>query len=72
MALDIIQRVSKLNSIYGYSAKLVLDKNGNLNELIKEFYHEIIENKSVIENHFGKNLVEDICLFMEKNTDSKN
>lgn len=66
IATDIILKVSKLDSIFGYSAKMALDKKINYDYLIHEYYNEILENKVIIESHFGKELVEEICYYINE------
>jgi hypothetical protein len=65
-AENIVIGISKLDSIYGYSAKLLLEQNGNFEALILEVYNEIKENKSIVENHFGESLVKEIYDYIKR------
>lgn len=60
---EIILRITKLKSVYGEAARMCFDNPDLSKQLLMEYYKEILEERSVMEEHFGKDVVEAIITF---------
>jgi len=59
-------RISVLKSVYGEGARMILDDPNLSRQFLMECYKEILEDKSVMEDHFGKDVVEGIIRFAKE------
>jgi hypothetical protein len=63
---DILDRISKLNSVFGIAAKMCANDPAKANLLVKEYYNEIMEDRKAMEEHFGSDLVKLIINTVEE------
>lgn len=60
---DILLKIVGLKSVYGEAARMCYDDPDLRRQFLMECYKEILEDRSSLEDHFGKDVVEGIVKF---------
>ena len=60
---SILLKISELNSVYGLAARMYFDDLTKCEQFLLECYKEILSEGKSLEEHFGKDLIEEIIRF---------
>ncbi|MBK7309962.1 MAG: hypothetical protein IPI93_04000 [Sphingobacteriaceae bacterium] len=63
---EILQELSKLQSVYGIGAKMYLEDSKLGHQFLCECYDSILEDKEAMQKHFGSQLFQEITAFGEE------
>ena len=59
-------KIAGLKSVYGEAALMCLNDPNQGKQFLLECYQEILEERSAMEEHFGKDMVEEIVKFAKE------